>query len=133
MSRHYTSDMHAPSATKDTDLETLWQRAQRRALAYLQTMGAPTLEGHELVMEALRGAYQAIQSANRGDPVKETIQILRKLLNDRGLFSHGGPRYGRWFRYGSLGGRVAGTQGGHSECITSVPPMKRGFMSTVRK
>jgi hypothetical protein len=133
ISRDYASDMHSPGATGDTDQETLWQRAQRRALAYLQTMGAPTLKGHELVMEALKGAYQTIQDANRGDPVKETIQILRRLLDDRGLFSHGGPQYGRWFRYGSLGGRVSRTEDDHSDGITSMPPMKRGFMSTARK
>jgi hypothetical protein len=125
--------MIAQGATRGPDQETLWQRAQRRALAYLQAMGSPTLEGHELVMEALRGAHQTIQGAKRGDPVKETIQVLRRLLNERGLFGNTGPQYGGWFKYGSLRRQGCRTEGDLSGGLTSMPPMNRGFMSTDQK
>jgi hypothetical protein len=127
------SDRSALAGTRGPDQETLWRRAQRRALAYLQAIGAPTLDGHQLVMEALRQAHQTIQDANRGDPVKETIQVLRRLLNDRGLFGHGGTQYRRWFKYDSLGHQVSRTEGDLSGGLTSMPPMTRGFMSTDRK
>jgi hypothetical protein len=133
INRPGASDRSALGGTRGTEQETLWQRAQRRSLVYLQTMGTPTLEGHELVMEALRRAHQTIQGSNRGDPVKETIQALRRLLCDRGLFSYGGPHYGRWFKYGSLGRQVSRTEGDLSGGITSMPSMTRGFMSTDRE
>jgi len=126
-------DHFARDGARGPDQETLWQRAQRRALAYLQTMGAPTLDGHELVMEALKRAHQTIQSANRGDPVKETIQVLRRLLNDRGLFGNTGPQYGEWFKYGSLRRQGCRAEGDLSGGLTSMPPVTRGFMSTDQK
>jgi hypothetical protein len=119
--------------TRSPDREALWRRAQRRALAYLQVMGAPTLEGHELVMEALKRALQTIQSADGGEPVKETMQVLRRLLNDAGIFSHGGPQYGRWFKYRSLRRQVSRTEGDLSGGIASMPAVNRGSMSTDRK
>jgi hypothetical protein len=133
INRPGASDRSSLGGTKGPDQETLWQRAQRRALAYLRAMGAPTLEGHEIVMEALRRAHQSIQSAGRGDPVKETIQVLRRLLNERGLFANTGPQYGGWFKYGSLRRRGCRAEGDLSGSLTSMPPMTRGFMSTDRK
>jgi hypothetical protein len=130
ISRPNDSDLSMQGEITDPDQETLWQRAQRRALAYLQAIGAPTLEGHELVMEALKEAHQAIQNIGWGDPVKETIRILRRLLNDRGLLTNMGPQFGRWFKYGSLRRRGFRSQGDLSGGITSMPPMNRGFMST---
>ncbi len=127
------SDRSALDGARGTDQETLWQRAQRRALGYLRAMGAPTLDGHEIIMEALRRAHQTIQRANRGDPVKETIQVLRKLLNDRGLFSNMGPQYGGWFKYGLLRRQGCRTEGDLSGGLTSMPGMTRGFMSTDQK
>jgi len=133
INRPGASDRSALGGTRGPDQETLWRRAQRRALAYLRTMGAPTLEGHEIVMEALRQAQQTIQSARLGDPVKETIQVLRRLLNDRGLFGNTGPQYGGWFKYGSLRSQGCRTEGDLSGSLTSMPPMTRGFMSTDQK
>jgi hypothetical protein len=127
------SDRPAFEGTRDPDQEALWKRAQRRALAYLQVMGAPTLEGHEIIMEALRRAHQTIQNARRGDPVKETMQVLRRLLSERGLYTHGGPQYGRWFNYGSLRRQLPRTEGDLSGGITSMPSLNRGFMSTDQK
>jgi hypothetical protein len=133
MNRPGASDRSELGGTRGVDQEILWRRAQRRSLAYLQAMGAPTLEGHELVMEALRRAHQTIQGTNRGDPVRETIQALRRLLCDRGLLSHGGPHHGKWFKYGSLGRQASRTEGDLSGGITSMPSMTRGFMSTDEK
>jgi hypothetical protein len=124
------SDPSPPAKKSGASQEPLWRRAQRRALGYLEVMGAPTLEGHELVMEALKRAQQTIRIAGRGDPAKETVRILRRLLNDRGLFSNMGPQYGRWFKYGSLRHRSFRTEGDLSGGITSMPPINRGVMST---
>lgn len=132
-SRPDASDRSLENARTDADQEILWQRAQRRSLAYLHAMGAPALGGHELVMEALKQAYHTNQGVNRGDPVSETIQVLRRLLNDRGHFIHGGPQYGRWFKYGSLGRQACRTEDNRSGGVTSMPAMTRGFMSTDQK